>query len=74
MSSFFFLIFKGKCFPQQYIYFLTFFPRSNYVAAHHAANLMVPRKTGLIINISSYGGLQYLFNVPYGVGKEAVCF
>ncbi|BHF81100.1 hypothetical protein SprV_0702423000 [Sparganum proliferum] len=27
---------------------------------------------GLIINISSLGGLQYLFNVPYGVGKAAV--
>ena len=45
--------------------------RSNYVAAHYAANMMVPRKTGLIINISSYGGLRYLFDVPYGVGKEA---
>lgn len=33
---------------------------------------MVPRKQGLIINISSFGGVRYLFNVPYGIGKAAV--
>ena len=27
---------------------------------------------GLIVNISSVGGLQYLFSVAYGVGKAAV--
>ncbi len=32
---------------------------------------MVPRKTGLIVNMSSCGGISYLFNVAYGVGKEA---
>lgn len=31
--------------------------------------MMVPRKSGLIVNISSGGGLRYLFNVAYGVGK-----
>ena len=30
---------------------------------------MVPRKQGLIINISSMGGVRYLFNVAYGIGK-----
>merc|ERR1719323_544308 len=30
---------------------------------------MVPRKSGLIVNVSSSGGLKYLFNVAYGVGK-----
>ena len=30
---------------------------------------MVPRKQGLIVNISSVGGMRYLFNVAYGVGK-----
>ena len=30
---------------------------------------MVPNKQGLVINISSYGGWKYLFNVAYGVGK-----
>lgn len=46
--------------------------RNHYLCAVHAAKLMVPRKKGLIINISSAGGLRYLFNVPYGIGKEAV--
>jgi len=45
--------------------------RSNFMAAHHAANIMVPNKKGLIINISSFGGQRYLFNIPYGVGKAA---
>ena len=34
--------------------------------------MMVPRKQGLIVNVSSVGGLSYLFNVAYGVGKVAV--
>ncbi len=33
---------------------------------------MAKRKSGLIVNISSFGGLQYLFNVCYGVGKCAM--
>jgi dehydrogenase/reductase SDR family protein 1 len=33
---------------------------------------MVPRKQGLIINVSSFGGVRYLFNVAYGIGKAAV--
>jgi dehydrogenase/reductase SDR family protein 1 len=33
---------------------------------------MVPRKQGLIVNISSFGGVRYLFNVAYGIGKAAV--
>ncbi|XP_031572479.1 dehydrogenase/reductase SDR family member 1-like [Actinia tenebrosa] len=45
--------------------------RSNYVAAYYAAKMMVPNKQGLIVNISSFGGLSYLFNIPYGVGKAA---
>ena len=32
---------------------------------------MVPRGDGLICNISSGGGLTYLFNTAYGVGKAA---
>ena len=34
--------------------------------------IMVGQKSGLIINVSSIGGLAYLFNVPYGVGKAAL--
>ncbi|KHJ98772.1 hypothetical protein OESDEN_01237, partial [Oesophagostomum dentatum] len=46
--------------------------RSNYICCVHAAKMMAKRETGLIVNISSAGGLQYTFNVPYGVGKAAV--
>ena len=31
--------------------------------------MMTRQKSGLIVNISSSGGLRYLFNVAYGVGK-----
>jgi len=44
--------------------------RNHYICAVYAARLMVPKKSGLIINVSSVGGLRYLFNVAYGVGKE----
>ena len=27
---------------------------------------------GLIVNVSSIGGLKYLFNVAYGVGKAVI--
>ena len=30
---------------------------------------MSERKDGLIVNISSMGGLTYLFNAVYGIGK-----
>ena len=45
--------------------------RSHYMASHCAAKMMVPRKTGLICTISSWGSLFYIFSVPYGVGKAA---
>ena len=45
--------------------------RNHYICSVYAARMMVPRKQGLIVNISSYGGLRYIFNVAYGVGKEA---
>ncbi len=32
---------------------------------------MVPRRSGLIVNVSSIGGLLHLFNVAYGAGKAA---
>lgn len=46
--------------------------RNHYYCTVYAARLMVPRKSGLIVNISSYGGIKYLFNVPYGIGKAAL--
>jgi len=45
--------------------------RNHYICTVRAAQLMVPRGSGLIVNVSSFGGLRYLFNIPYGVGKEA---
>ncbi|XP_038069927.1 dehydrogenase/reductase SDR family member 1-like [Patiria miniata] len=44
--------------------------RGHYVATWHAAQMMVPAKQGLIVNISSCGGLIYIFNAPYCVGKS----
>lgn len=43
--------------------------RGHYHCTVLASRLMVPRREGLIINISSPGGLKYLFNVAYGIGK-----
>ncbi|XP_005666291.1 dehydrogenase/reductase SDR family member 1 isoform X1 [Sus scrofa] len=45
--------------------------RGHYLCSVYAARLMVPAGRGLIVIISSIGGLQYLFSVPYGVGKAA---
>ncbi len=46
--------------------------RSNYVASRLAAGIMAEQKSGLIINISFYGGRHYFNNVSYGVCKAAV--
>ncbi|VDN40196.1 unnamed protein product [Gongylonema pulchrum] len=46
--------------------------RNHYYCSVYAARMMVKRQTGLIINISSAGGLFYLFTVSYGVGKAAM--
>ncbi|KAK7115420.1 dehydrogenase/reductase SDR family member 1-like [Littorina saxatilis] len=46
--------------------------RNHYICSVYAARLMVARKRGLIVNVSSHGGLTYLFNVAYGVGKAGV--
>lgn len=46
--------------------------RSSYVAAWHAARIMVPQKSGLIVAISGYTGVSYTFNVVFGMCKSAV--
>ncbi len=46
--------------------------RGHYVASVHAARMMVKRRAGLIVNVSSFGSLAYLFNIAYGVGKAAL--
>ena len=46
--------------------------RNHYICTVYASRLMVPKRKGLIVNISSFGGQTYLFNVAYGVGKAAL--
>ncbi|KAM6201785.1 dehydrogenase/reductase SDR family member 1 [Rhynchocyon petersi] len=45
--------------------------RGHYLCSVYGARMMIPAGRGLIVVISSIGGLQYLFSVPYGVGKAA---
>ena len=46
--------------------------RGYYVASVFAAPMMVRQKSGLIVNISSRGGREYVFSASYGVGKAGV--
>ena len=46
--------------------------RNHYICTAWASRMMVERKTGLIVNISSFGGLRYIHNTPYGIGKAAM--
>lgn len=46
--------------------------RNHYFCTVYASRMMIPRKQGLIVNISSLGGLQYAFNAAYGIGKAAI--
>jgi NAD(P)-dependent dehydrogenase (short-subunit alcohol dehydrogenase family) len=46
--------------------------KSNFVAAWHAARLMVPQKSGLIVNISGYAAVTYTYGVLFGTSKTAV--
>jgi NAD(P)-dependent dehydrogenase (short-subunit alcohol dehydrogenase family) len=46
--------------------------RSNFVAAWHAAKIMAPQKSGLIVAISGYVGVTYTYGVVFGTCKSAV--
>jgi len=46
--------------------------RSNFVAAWHAARIMVPRRSGLIVATSGYTGVAYTYGVVFGTCKAAV--
>jgi NAD(P)-dependent dehydrogenase (short-subunit alcohol dehydrogenase family) len=46
--------------------------RSNYIAAWHAARIMVPQKSGLIVATSGYTGVRYTYGVVFGTCKAAV--
>lgn len=45
---------------------------SNYTAAWHAAQIMVPQKSGLIVAISGYVGVTYTYGALFGTCKSAV--
>lgn len=46
--------------------------RSAYVASFFAAPLMIARRRGLIVNISSPGAVNYAFNAAYGAAKAGL--
>jgi NAD(P)-dependent dehydrogenase (short-subunit alcohol dehydrogenase family) len=46
--------------------------RSHYVASWHAARMMTPRRSGLIVMISSPGARCYMHGPAYGAGKAAI--
>ena len=45
--------------------------RSNFVAAWHAAKIMAPQKSGLIVATSGYVGVTYTYGVVFGTCKSA---
>lgn len=46
--------------------------RSYFVAAWHAAHIMVAQSSGLIVDISGYVGVTYTYSVVFGTCKAAV--
>ena len=46
--------------------------RSNFVAAWHAAQIMTPQRSGLIVAISGYVGVTYTYGVVFGTCKSGV--
>jgi NAD(P)-dependent dehydrogenase (short-subunit alcohol dehydrogenase family) len=46
--------------------------RSNFVAAWHAAQIMVPQGSGLIVAISGFAAVTYTYGVIFGTSKTAV--
>jgi dehydrogenase/reductase SDR family member 1 len=45
--------------------------RAAFVASSSAARIMIPRRQGLIVNISTWAARKYIGNVIYGVSKAA---
>ena len=46
--------------------------RGSYVCAWHASQIMVPQKSGLIVDISGYVGVTYTYNVIFGTCKSGL--
>jgi NAD(P)-dependent dehydrogenase (short-subunit alcohol dehydrogenase family) len=45
--------------------------RAAFVASQHAARLMVPARSGLIVNISTWAAQRFIGNSLYGISKAA---
>nr|CAB3237648.1 dehydrogenase/reductase SDR family member 1-like [Phallusia mammillata] len=45
--------------------------RNHFICAVYASRMMVKRRKGLIVNISSAGGILYIETPAYGIGKTA---
>jgi NAD(P)-dependent dehydrogenase (short-subunit alcohol dehydrogenase family) len=43
--------------------------QGNFIAAWHAAKIMVPQKSGLIVSISGYAAVTYTYGVIFGTSK-----
>ncbi len=46
--------------------------RSSYVASWHAARIMAPQGSGLVVATSGYTGVSYTYGVVFGTAKAAV--
>jgi len=47
-------------------------PRSAYVTTALAVRQMLPRRHGLVVNVSSHGAVDYILSVPYCIGKAGI--
>src|SRR6185503_16980966 len=45
--------------------------RAAFVAASHAARIMIPQKRGLIVNVSHWAAQKHIGNAIYGISKAA---
>ncbi|VDK48230.1 unnamed protein product [Anisakis simplex] len=45
--------------------------RNHYICSVYGAKMMASNKNGLIVTVSSSGGLRFLFGTAYGTGKAA---
>lgn len=46
--------------------------RAAYIASWHAARIMVPQRSGLIVGLSGYVGVTYTYDVVFGTTKTAM--
>lgn len=46
--------------------------RNHYICSVYATRIMLPQSHGVIVNITSWGGLTSIFDIVYGVGKAGI--